>query len=132
VNYLSLRTKNLDVEDRNGITILMHMILQNNYKMVQRLLIRGASIDFVNKHGKTALHICVESKLLESVKYLLFKGANPHMLDFDELDCCDKAKANGMSRSIMSFNNCSLKKKMMPIVPEGKKVVFQYAQFYQS
>ena len=100
VNYLSLRTKNLNIEDSRGKTIVMHMILQHNYKMVSRLLYRGARIDYVNKFGKTALHVCVESKLEEAVKYLLFKGANQHILDFDELDCCDKAKANGLAKTI--------------------------------
>jgi ankyrin repeat protein len=65
--------------------------------MVQRLLYRGANLDHVNKQGKTALHLCVEQKNVESIKYLLFKGADQHILDLNEKDCCDKAKENGLA-----------------------------------
>ena len=95
VNFLSVRTKNLNVEDKDGTTILMHHVLQGNYKMSSRLIYRGAKIDMVNKFGKTALHLCVEKKLNEAVDYLLYKGANPHILDLTEQDCCDKAKEKG-------------------------------------
>jgi ankyrin repeat protein len=45
VNYLSLRTKNLNSFDKNGYTILMHQIFKKNYKLATRLIFRGALVD---------------------------------------------------------------------------------------
>ena len=52
----------------------------------------------------------VERNLEDEAMYLLFKNANPHILDLDGLDCCDKAKQNGLSSKILEFNNCSILK----------------------
>ena len=132
VNFLSVRTKNLNVEDKDGTTILMHHVLQGNYKMSSRLIYRGAKIDMVNKFGKTALHLCVEKKLNEAVDYLLYKGANPHILDLTEQDCCDKAKQNGLASQILRFNNCTLRKKVIPLMPNGKYPEMQYQKYYKK
>ena len=55
-------------------------------------MVRGAQIDYVNRNGNTALHICIENNRKEAVKFLLSKGANPHIMDLDGQDACDKAK----------------------------------------
>lgn len=44
--------------------------------MSQKLLVRGANIDYINKNGMGALHLCIENNLVESVRFLLKKGAN--------------------------------------------------------
>lgn len=121
VNYLSLRTSDLNEEDANSITILVHHLFSNNLKMASRLMVRGAKIDYVNKNGLTALHLCVENKLKEAVEFLLFKGANPHIMDLKGEDACDKAKANGLAKVIPEFNNCSTKKKVLPLLPDGTR-----------
>ena len=64
VNYLSLRTKNLDQEDSNSITILVHQLFSNDLQMASRLLVRGSDINYANKNGYTALHICIQNKLV--------------------------------------------------------------------
>lgn len=61
VNYLSLRTRDLNEEDANCITILVHQLFSGNFLMASRLIVRGAQIDYVNKNGNTALHLCVEN-----------------------------------------------------------------------
>lgn len=65
VNYLSLRIDKLDLEDHNGLTIFMHLLLQGNMVMAQRLLKRGSNVNYVNSNGQTALHLCIENKHLE-------------------------------------------------------------------
>jgi ankyrin repeat protein len=133
VNYLSARTKDLNNEDSKGITILMHMLVQMNLKMCKRLLHRGASVDHINKHGKTALHLCVEDMMQPQIEYLLFKGANPHILDFQEKDCCDKAKENGLAITNKVFNNCNIRKKLRPQFPAWKNIniVYKFHNYYQ-
>ena len=59
VNYLSLRDTNLNQEDINGRTILMHQLNMGNFRMSTRLILKGAKVDYVNKHGNNALQICI-------------------------------------------------------------------------
>jgi ankyrin repeat protein len=89
-----LRTKDLNEEDANSLTILMQYLFKNDFKMCSKLLVRGADINYVNKNGNTALHLCVENRLTDSVNFLLKKNANPHIVDFAGEDSCDKAKKN--------------------------------------
>lgn len=119
VKFLSNRTTDLNEEDANNITILVHHLFSNNLKMASRLMVRGAKIDYVNKKGNTALHLCVQNKLKEAVEFLLFRGANPHIMDLNGEDACDKAKANGMAREIPEFNDCNITKKVIPLLPCG-------------
>ena len=81
VNYLTLRSKDLNQEDVNGLTILMHYLFKCDFKMSYKLLARGADINYVNKNGCTALHLCVENKIGDAIGFLFKKGANPHIMD---------------------------------------------------
>ena len=71
VKYLSLRQKNLDNEDRDGITVLMRQLLLGNFKLVSKLVRRGANINYSNGQGKTALHMAIENGNREAVSFLL-------------------------------------------------------------
>lgn len=71
----------------------MHL---KNWTMCSKLIVRGAKIDYVNKNGNTAFHIMVTNKNEEAVNFLLRKGANPHIMDLEAKDACDKAKENGL------------------------------------
>lgn len=58
---------------------------------------RDANINHINRNGKTALHLAVESRVQSStIKFLLSYGANPHIEDKDSLDVCDKVKKAGL------------------------------------
>eukprot|EP00356_Strombidium_inclinatum_P001427 CAMPEP_0170510590 /NCGR_PEP_ID=MMETSP0208-20121228/65850_1 /TAXON_ID=197538 /ORGANISM="Strombidium inclinatum, Strain S3" /LENGTH=108 /DNA_ID=CAMNT_0010794069 /DNA_START=1299 /DNA_END=1625 /DNA_ORIENTATION=+ len=108
--------------------------------MATRLIFRGAHVDYVNNFGKTAMHVCVESGTAmhvcvefgktEQVQYLLFKGANPHIMDLTGLDACDKAKANGMANVIHEFINCNMRKKVVPRLPDGTYANIDFDEVY--
>lgn len=66
--------------------------------VVQRLLQRGADINYCNKNGQTALHFCIENNLVDAVSLLLKAGAYPHTMDLNGEDACDKAKDNEVFR----------------------------------
>ena len=78
----------------------MHRLVKNDFKMVRKLLSRGANIDFVNRNGNTALHLCVKMKRAEAVKFLLEKNAQQHITDLEGRDACDMAKENGLAEEI--------------------------------
>jgi ankyrin repeat protein len=42
VNHLTFRTKNIDVEDRNGSTLLLIYIQKNSIEMITKIVNRGA------------------------------------------------------------------------------------------
>ena len=101
--------------------------------MCSRIIQRGAKIDIINKFGKNVLHLCVEKKLVEAVDYLLYKGANPHILDLSEKDCCDKAKDNGLASTMLRFNNCSFTNKVIPLLRDGTYPKhYEYQEFYKK
>ena len=100
--------------------------------MVSNLIQRGAKINYVNKFGLTALHICVEKKLEKQTEYLLFKNADPHIMDLNEKDVCDKAKKNGLSKIFPELNNCNIRKKVIPRMPNGSYPIFNFKDVYQK
>lgn len=98
----------MDQEDSNSITILMHQLFSMNFKMASRLIVRGANIDYVNWNGNTALHLCIQMQLKESVRFLLFKNANKHIMDLTGEDACDKAQRYGLAIEFPEFNDCNV------------------------
>ncbi len=92
----------------------MHYLFKCDFKMSSKLIVRGSDINYVNKNGKTAMHLCVENKNIEAIGFLIKKGANPHILDLGNEDCCDKAKSNGVAMAFWQFNNCNVNLKRKP------------------
>jgi ankyrin repeat protein len=74
------------------------------------LIVRGANVDYVNRNGNTALHLLIENNtfsengsknmngsMIDAIAFLLKKGANPHLMDLNNEDACEKAKKNGVA-----------------------------------
>ncbi|MFS8160005.1 MAG: ankyrin repeat domain-containing protein [Candidatus Roizmanbacteria bacterium] len=82
VNYLTVRAKDINVEDDNGNTLLSIFLEKNLMSCLRKVLGRGADINYCNKDGKTVLHEAVEKGYSTKViRFLLRKGANPHIMD---------------------------------------------------
>lgn len=118
VNYLTLRTQDLNEEDNDSLTLLMIYLFKGDIKMASKLITRGASVNYVNRNGYTALHLLIENNVMtpdskatfyESIHFILKKGANPHIMDLNNEDCCDKAKKSGLAILVPQFNNCNPK-----------------------
>lgn len=75
----------------------MHYLFNKDFKMASKLIARGASMNYVNRNGATALHLMIENSVDESIKFLLEHGADPHIMDFGGEDSCDKAKKSGLA-----------------------------------
>ena len=83
---------NLDEEDTNKMTILMHFLLEGNVKNARKLINRGANINYVNSNGQTALHICILHKKIEAIDWLIKqKKIDRHIMNLEGKDCCDLA-----------------------------------------
>jgi ankyrin repeat protein len=90
-NYLSIRSNNPNLENSKGQTILSIYILRENLKFASKLISRGSNINYVNKMGLTVLHMAVEKKKpIKVIEWLIQEGANPHIEDKENKDCCDK------------------------------------------
>jgi len=111
VNFLTQRTNDLNEEDANSLTILMHRLLENDFKMARKMLSRGADINYINRNGFTPLHLCVKMKRTDAVRFLLEKGAIQHIVDMEGRDACDMAQDNGIADEIQEFHNCNPRKK---------------------
>ena len=58
-------------------------------------------------------------------------GACQHILYIDEKDCCDKAKENGMDKTLPVFNNCNIYNKIIPYLPDDTyPTTFQFSEHY--
>ena len=51
VNYLSIRGVHLDVEDREGKSLLFRALMAEKYDLATKLLQRGATVNYQNKEG---------------------------------------------------------------------------------
>ena len=105
VNYLTGRGMHIDVEDREGKTVLLRALESYNQGLAEKLLARGADIDLVNREGKTALSILVQRHYLEQVNFLIERGANCHIEDLSGRDACDYAEL-GDVHVFPQLNNC--------------------------
>lgn len=87
----------LDQEDPQNFTPFMRYALYSNFEMAKKLLNRGADIDYVNREGKTALVMAVQMLRIDSIHFLLEKGANPHLEDLTGQDACDYARSANLT-----------------------------------
>ena len=109
----------------------MHQLFSGHIDMASRLIVRGANIDYVNSNGYSALYLCVENMNYQAVKFLLQKGADPHIMDQCGFDACDRAKNNGMISEFKQFQDCSISKKIFPLLPDGSYPKFQELIYYK-
>ena len=84
--------KKLDEEDPEGLTAFARYALEFGFEQANRLLARGAKINYTNRDGKTVLTLAVKAENVNTVRYLLGKGADPHYEDLTGKDTCDYAK----------------------------------------
>lgn len=96
VDYLSSRGVLVDVEDQDGLTLLMKVLTYNQFDTAAKLLSRGSDVDAFNREGQTALSYFIRKGKVKVVDFLLKMDANPHIEDFHGQDSCDYATQNGI------------------------------------
>lgn len=88
--YLTLRTTEVDQTDKSGKNVFVMYLMKEDLIRCKQLIMRGADVNFQNDDGKTPLHFAIENQLPDSIiKFLLKAGANPHIMNKHDQDCCD-------------------------------------------
>lgn len=100
--------------------------------MASRIISRGANVNYVNKNGKTALHLLCENLKLDGIKFVLANGGDPHIMDLTGMDVCDKAKQFGISGQFKLLQQCAFRKKIIPIMPNGKHPKFESLPYFMA
>eukprot|EP00347_Sterkiella_histriomuscorum_P000748 403374657 len=113
LNHLTLRGHDANQEDPQNFSPFARYVLFNNFDNAKKLLQRGANIDYTNREGKTAVIMAIEQLRLESIKFLLQNGANPHVEDFTGKDACDYARLGNIKAfsELLQCNNQANRKK---------------------
>ena len=71
-----LDMRDLEIQDRDGRTLLINAAIYNRLDIVKLLIQRGASIHTQDNIGNTALHAAVLGDNIDVVRFLLENGAN--------------------------------------------------------
>ncbi len=82
-------------DEKTGLTPLIHSILKDfSSAMISTLIEGGAELDQRDRNGMSSLHHCVSEGKLESLSFLLEKGADPNIRDLDGVTCINLAKSS--------------------------------------
>lgn len=74
---------NVDIEDDDGNTLLMHAVANKHQSMIAMLLSEGANPNFKNKLGFTPMHLAASNGDNKAIHYLIMAGGNPNLRDND-------------------------------------------------
>ena len=74
---------NVDIEDDDGNTLLMHAVANKHQSMITMLLSEGANPNFKNKLGFTPMHLAASNGDNKAMHYLTIAGGNPNLRDND-------------------------------------------------
>ena len=74
---------NVDIEDDDGNTLLMHAVANKHQSMVTMLLSEGANPNFKNKLGFTPMHLAASNGDNTAIHYLIMAGGDPNLRDND-------------------------------------------------
>ncbi len=78
--------------DSDG-TSLLHLAANSDNPLIPQLLIDSrANVDCQNSDGWTPLHVSVVNGCTQALKVLLDNGADPHLLDLDDMSPLDHAQ----------------------------------------
>ena len=65
----------INVQDKEGKTLMHHAVINNRRKVMNYLILEGAEPDYQDKEGDTPLHFACELELKELIIFLLLNKA---------------------------------------------------------
>ena len=74
---------NVDIEDDEGNTLLMHAVANKHQSLITMLLSEGANPNFKNKLGFTPMHLAASNGDNTAIHYLIMSGGDPNLRDND-------------------------------------------------
>lgn len=103
-NLLSSKEANIDLQDENGYTALMHATLNENFDLVKFFLEKGANPNIYNNKLSNALLLSLqESKNEKIVDLLAYYGSDLSKLNQDALSIC-------LTKGYINIAKCFLEK----------------------
>ena len=89
---------------------------------MHQLLMRGADINYLNrKTGMTHLRHAIDEQLpVKIINFLIKSGANPHILDYKDQDCCEVAKDMHLYKKVQALqSDASINNPKLRIKPQA-------------
>jgi ankyrin repeat protein len=147
LNYLSLRGVDLNQEDPQRRTVLMHFLLYEEEQLkdpkskaqmtklldlTRKLIARGANVNFTSsssEYGQTLLIQAIRKHKKHAIEFLLDHGANPHIEDLSGNDACDHAQKHGLAAHYEELANCN---KKLRVPSDSQNVAQQSPAFNPS
>jgi len=90
-----LNNQNINNQDKNGMSLLMHAIDNNSYDIAKYLIQSGINIDIQDKYGQTAVMLAAGRNLQNIVKLLIESKANLKLISKSKLTAYGFAEDNG-------------------------------------
>jgi ankyrin repeat protein len=100
VAILAAHGAQLDMQDRQGLTPLLHATWKNDVITMRLLLHYGASCDVPDENGRTALHYAARAGSGESLGVLVPKCQDLHVIDNRGLTALHHAAGAGHKEAI--------------------------------
>ena len=82
----------------------LHIAVWKSHRVVQLLVDKGAAMDAQDRNGDTAMAIAAECAMVETVVFLLDKGADPNIRNVNGRSVLGKAKYT-LTRSALSASH---------------------------
>lgn len=80
-NEAIVELDDINYQDKDGRSLLIYAVLENDIDLVEALINRGAKVNLNDNNGWTALHFAANEHLVAITKLLIKKGADVNAKD---------------------------------------------------
>ena len=116
----------MDVQDKDGRTVIHKAVIADDLIVVEKLMIKKANLDIKDNHGRTALHHTQWKGNYEIARWLILAGANTNEPDNSGFNILNYASILGHTRLVITLISSGVL--MYNNNPKNKKV----AEFFKS
>ena len=91
----NINNHNINDQDKNGMSLLMHAVDNNSYDIAKYLIQSGINVNIQDKYGQTATMLAAGRNLQNIVKLLIESKANLKLISKSKLTAYGFAEDNG-------------------------------------
>ncbi|PTB69776.1 ankyrin [Trichoderma citrinoviride] len=100
-HHLIRRGARIDVQDRNGATLLHEAAGYGVVSYIEYLVESGLNVNHADELGRTPLHVAVLNDAKTSFPTLLNHGADPELCDADGYSAIERARMEGNDADLL-------------------------------